>query len=195
MGLVSKIKNKLFIITMHSGNEKKKEEALRTRVAYLGEKSRIYSDSFGSEPYLLWIGSNVIVASGVKFIEHDASYYNAHRYAGESAPTQAEKMGAIILEDNCFVGAGSTILGGTKIGRNSVIAAGSIVHGIIPPGEVWGGVPAHRIMSMDEYADKVIRQKNWLPWMENNKYLELSEEQLILERKKYYFSILDKNIV
>ena len=50
-----------------------------------------------------------------------------------------EKMGAIIIEDNCFVGANSIILGGSKVGRDSIIAAGAVVHGIVPPGEVWGG--------------------------------------------------------
>lgn len=140
MGFVSKIKNRMFMTIMHSGNEKKKEKVLRKKIAHLGTNSKIFSDSFGAEPYLLWIGDNVIVASGVKFIEHDASYYNVHRYINRSAPIQGEKMGAIVVEDNCFIGAESIILGGTKIGKNSIIAAGSIVHGIIPPGEVWGGV-------------------------------------------------------
>lgn len=194
MGLISQLKNRIFIMTMHSGNEKKKKRVLEKKIAHLGNNSRVYSDSFGSEPYLLWIGDNVIVASGVKFIEHDASYYNAHRYVGEVAHPQGEKMGAIVLEDNCFIGAGSIILGGTKIGRDSLIAAGSVVHGIVPPGEVWGGVPAKKIMLMSDYAHKVIKQKKQLPWIQDERYKSLSDEQLIIERKKYYFSVLGKEI-
>ena len=194
MGLAQKIKNRMFMITMHSGDEKKKEKALREKIAFLGKRSRIFSDSFGAEPYLLWIGNDVIVASGVKFIEHDASYYNVHRYLDKNAVTQGEKMGAIVLEDNCFIGAGSTILGGTKIGKDSVIAACSMVHGVVPPGEVWGGVPARYIMTMEEYSNKVMIQKERLPWMIDNNFTSLSENELIEARKKYYFSILGKEV-
>lgn len=39
----------------------------------------------------------------------------------------------IIIEDNVFIGTMSVILGGSHIGRNSVISAGSIIRGYIPP--------------------------------------------------------------
>lgn len=137
--MINALKKRYFMYVIHSNNEKRKEKILRRHIAHLGSNSRIYSDQFGAEPYLLWIGNNVIVASGVRFIEHDASYYNMYRVLNEKADIKGEKMGAIILEDNCFVGAGSIVLGGTKIGENSVIAAGAVVHGIVPPNEVWGG--------------------------------------------------------
>lgn len=139
MSLVEKIRNRYFMFVMHSGNEDKKEKVLRKKLAFLGENSRVYSDQFGTEPWLLSIGNNVIVASGVMFIEHDASYYTAYRYMNKKFNVNTEKMGAIIIEDNCFVGANSIILGGSKVGRDSIIAAGAVVHGIVPPGEVWGG--------------------------------------------------------
>lgn len=139
MSIIQIIKNRWFLHIMHSENEKKKERMLRKRVAHIGENCRIYSDFLGAEPWLLWLGNDVIIASGVKFIEHDASYYTAYRFLGEKANPKNEKMGAIIVEDNCFIGANATILGGTKIGRDSIIAAGAVVHGTIPSGEVWGG--------------------------------------------------------
>lgn len=175
---------------MHSGNEVRKEKLLRERVAYLGERSRIYSDDFGAEPWLLSIGNDVIVASGVSFIEHDASYYTAFRYLGEKADVKGEKMGAIVVEDNCFIGAHSIILGGTLIGKNSIIAAGAVVHGVIPPGEVWGGVPAKFIMKVEDYAIYTRCNAQKLPWIIDNSWLPQDN----LERKhkiaEYYQSKL-----
>jgi len=42
----------------------------------------------------------------------------------------------------CFVGAGSIILAGAKLGRNSMVAAGSVVKGEHPPGRLLAGSPA-----------------------------------------------------
>ena len=49
---------------------------------------------------------------------------------------------------NVWTGAGCVILPGTVIGDNSVIAAGSVVRGTVPPGELWGGVPARKIKTI-----------------------------------------------
>lgn len=191
MGIKKKIEDKIFRYVMHSGNEKRKEQLLKRYIAHIGNGSRIYSDTFGSEPYLIWVGDNVIVASGVRFIEHDASYYTAYRYLKEEARVENEKMGAIILEDNCFVGAYSIILGGTKVGKNSIIAAGSVVHGIVPEGEVWGGIPAKFIMTIDEYAKKVKQNAEHLPWTSQS---NISKEILKEQRSRYYFSLLEKEM-
>ena len=40
------------------------------------------------------------------------------------------------------IGAGSTLLCGITVGRNSMIGAGSIVTKDIPAGEIWYGSPA-----------------------------------------------------
>ena len=38
---------------------------------------------------------------------------------------------------------------GARIGDNAVIAAGSVVRGEVPAGELWGGVPARRIKTIE----------------------------------------------
>ena len=48
----------------------------------------------------------------------------------------------VVLEDNVWLGMGSTVLKGVRIGKNSVIAAGSVVVRSIPPNVIAGGVPA-----------------------------------------------------
>lgn len=51
----------------------------------------------------------------------------------------------ISIEDGVWVGVGATVLGGVKVGRSSMIAAGSLVRTDVEPGCVVGGVPARVI--------------------------------------------------
>lgn len=59
-----------------------------------------------------------------------------------------ENRSGIDIGRNVWIGAGCVILPGTVIGDNSVIAAGSVVRGTVPAGELWGGVPARKIKSI-----------------------------------------------
>lgn len=60
-----------------------------------------------------------------------------------------ETRTGVILGDNVWVGANCTLLPGTRIGDSAVIAAGSVVRGEVPPGEIWGGVPARRLRAAE----------------------------------------------
>ena len=59
-----------------------------------------------------------------------------------------ESRCGVEIGKNVWTGASCVILPGTVIGDNSVIAAGSVVRGTIPPGELWGGVPARKIKTI-----------------------------------------------
>jgi acetyltransferase-like isoleucine patch superfamily enzyme len=60
------------------------------------------------------------------------------------------------LGDNVWVGAGCILLPGTRIGDNSVVAAGSVVNREIPPGEIWGGIPARKIKDLPDAAPETL---------------------------------------
>ncbi|GAH33449.1 unnamed protein product, partial [marine sediment metagenome] len=49
------------------------------------------------------------------------------------------------IGDNSWIGAGTTILDGAKIGRDSIIAAGSVVTEDVPEYTIYGGTPAKLI--------------------------------------------------
>ncbi|MFC2080677.1 acyltransferase [Bacteroidota bacterium] len=51
----------------------------------------------------------------------------------------------IIIEDDVWVGFGSIVLGGVKLGQGSIIAAGSVVTKDVDPYSIYGGVPAVKI--------------------------------------------------
>ena len=53
-----------------------------------------------------------------------------------------EPFAPVILEDDVWVGSRALILGGTRLGRGCVVAAGSVVQGEFPAGAVIAGKPA-----------------------------------------------------
>ena len=55
------------------------------------------------------------------------------------------RVGAIRIGAHSTVGARSTLLPGTKIGKNAEIAPGSSVFGRVPAGQLWAGSPAQRV--------------------------------------------------
>ncbi|PMO67495.1 hypothetical protein BCT05_06880 [Vibrio breoganii] len=52
------------------------------------------------------------------------------------------KQGAIVLEDDVWVGARSIILTGVRIGKGAVIGAGSVVTKDVQPNTIVAGNPA-----------------------------------------------------
>ncbi len=68
-----------------------------------------------------------------------------------------ETKSGIDIGSNVWIGAGCVLLPGTVIGDESVIAAGSVVRGIVPAGEIWGGVPARKLKTIGQ--DKVEQPK------------------------------------
>ncbi len=59
--------------------------------------------------------------------------------------------GKVVIEDNVFIGINTIILKGVRIGRDSIIGAGSVVTSDIPAGSVAAGNPCRVIMTIDQY--------------------------------------------
>lgn len=116
----------------------------------IGQNCRVMKGvSFGSEPYLIHIDDEVTISFGVSFITHDGATWVFRDI------NNIEKTGKIFIKKRAFIGANSTILPNVSVGRRAIVAAGSLVCKSIPDGEVWGGVPAKKIMSLNEYYQKV----------------------------------------
>jgi acetyltransferase-like isoleucine patch superfamily enzyme len=87
------------------------------------------------------IGNNVRIA-GRAFI---AGYPGHPLDAADRAaglPDHDDQTGDIIIEDNVWIATGVTILPNVRIGKRSIIAAGSIVTRDIPADVIAGGSPA-----------------------------------------------------
>lgn len=87
------------------------------------------------------IGNNVMIAS------HTCIIASSHVFADTERPMfdQGHLSKGILIEDDVWLGAGSKILDGVKIGKGSIIGAGSVVTGDIEPYSIAVGVPARTI--------------------------------------------------
>lgn len=99
----------------------------------------------GSFPWLVKIGNNVTLAPEVLVLTHDGSTKKILNFS---------KVGLVTIEDNVFVGAKTTILPNTFIGKNTIIGANSVVCGKIPENVVIAGNPAKVIMTLEEFKMK-----------------------------------------
>ncbi len=132
-------------------------EYLRKKGVKIGEACEIYkTSSFGSEPYLIELGNQVRVNSGVVFVTHDGGYWvlRDSRSGYGTEFEDADKFGRIVVKDNVHIGTNAIIMPGVTIGQNSIVACGAVVTHDVPPNSVWGGIPAREIESLKEYADK-----------------------------------------
>lgn len=137
---------------------------------------------WGSEPWLIQIGNHVLLSADIKFITHDASTF---LFRDTEEYKNVFKFAPIVIHDNCFIGMRATILSGVEIGTNSIVGAGSLVTRSIPPGEVWGGVPARFICTTKDFADKC--KKNRLPLDMEAYKKDMKSELLRVVRQKYSF--------
>lgn len=92
------------------------------------------------------IGNDVLIGPNVVLRASD------HRFDDLSRPmrTQGHTAGTIIIEDDVWLGANVTVVGGVRIGRGAVVAAGAVVTEDVPPNAIVGGVPARLIRLRDE---------------------------------------------
>ena len=119
-------------------------------------------ESFGLKKYkaeqvFRWISKNIKSFDEMSDLSKDLRLFLSDKY--EIIDIKLIKK--VTIGKNVFIGARSLIMPGTIIGDYSIIAAGSVVRGIIPEHSVWGGVPAKNICSVEEYANKHYLAKDY----------------------------------
>lgn len=103
--------------------------------------------TWGTEGERLQIGKYVSIASGVKFllggnhcIDTFSTYPFKVKVMGEKR--EAWTKGAIIIEDDVWIGTDAMILSGVIVGQGAVVAARSVVTRNVPPYAIVAGNPA-----------------------------------------------------
>ena len=142
---------------------------------------------FKSDNQLI-IGSCCSIADEVHFylagdhrMDTVSSYPFKKNILGQSAESLSK--GDIIVEDDVWIGSRVIVLSGVRIGRGSVVAAGSIVTKNIPPYSIVGGIPAKVIKRRfsEEMAEIV----------SNLNFDKLTKEKIYKNENELYTSILE----
>lgn len=131
----------------------------------------IYCVNFGSEPWLIKIGSKTWVTAGTCFVTHDGSI-TVVKNCPYKTKENLNRYGKIVIGDNCFIGIGCIIMPNVTIGDNSIIAAGSVVTQDVPPGSIVGGNPGRIIGTVKDFAKKVEAESLPLPSVWENQKIK-----------------------
>jgi len=108
----------------------------------IGENTKIEGHAY--IPPLSRIGKNVFIGPGAIL-------------TNDQYP-MCDKMTGVTIKDNAIIGARAVIKAGVTIGKNSVVAMGSIVERDVPENTVVMGSPATIRKTREEYDKK---QKEW----------------------------------
>jgi len=87
----------------------------------------------------LRLGNNVFVGPNVTFINDNFPHSKDY----------PEYFLQTFIEDGASIGAGATILGGIRVGKNSMVGAGSVLTKSIPDNELWVGNPARFVRKIE----------------------------------------------
>lgn len=101
-------------------------------------------------PWMITIGDHVRITEGVKILTHDYSWSVLKNYQG----CVLGASGVVEIGDNVFIGMNTIIERNVKIGDNVVVGAGSVVTKDCEPNAVYAGIPAKKIMDLDEFLEK-----------------------------------------
>ncbi len=108
-------------------------------VISIGENSRIHGSCIHAYQSVS-IGRRCLIAANCQIIDcngHELSFQNVENRVNTSSGSSP-----VVIEDDVWLGTGCIVLSGVRIGKGSVIAAGSVVVNDIPAMCIAGGNPA-----------------------------------------------------
>ena len=157
----------------------------------MGEHCFIQTNVVITDPPYVRLGSNVRL-SGCTLFGHDGSVNMLRRAFG----LKLEKVGKIDIRDNVFIGHQAIVMPGVTIGPNAIVAAGSVVTRDVPPGSIFGGIPARGIGRVDALVARLQDEMQTLPWRElflHNEYGAAPDEELQRMRIEHFFGAVARS--
>jgi acetyltransferase-like isoleucine patch superfamily enzyme len=94
------------------------------------------------------IGNNVLLASRIYISDHSHGEVNVDALKLPPNERNLISKGAVIIEDNVWIGEGACILPNVTIGKNSIIGANAVVTKSFPANSVIAGIPAKLIKTL-----------------------------------------------
>lgn len=123
--------------------------------------------SFGQN---VFVGNKVTIGNNVKVQNNVSVYDNVHLeddvfcgpsmvftnvYNPRSAVTRKDEYRDTLVKQGATLGANSTIICGTSIGKYAFIGAGAVVNKNVPDYALMVGVPARQIGWMSQYGEQL----------------------------------------
>lgn len=122
-------------------------------------KEEIKIGSFSS------IGQNVCIVDFNHSFERITSSFINNKIFKEKVSDEVLTKGAVVIEEDVWIGSNSIITAGVKLGRGSVIGAGSVVTKDIPMYSIAYGSPAVVVSKrFDDEKIKYLEELQWWNW-------------------------------
>ena len=99
------------------------------------------------------LGDNVRIAGRCLLLGYPGHPLDAKARAA-GFPETDDQVGNIILENDVWLATGVSVLAGVRIGKGSIVAAGSVVTKDLPANVLAAGVPAKVIRALDRPDEK-----------------------------------------
>lgn len=96
----------------------------------------------GTDYGLIELGHNVVISSNTRVLTHDYSATLALMALGVEVGADVANIRPVAIGDNSFIGTGSILMPGCRIGKNVIVGAGSVVRGEVPDNSIILGNPA-----------------------------------------------------
>ena len=134
---------------------------------YIGIRTEIWSMASVAIGNRVLIAHNVNIHDGTAHSLHPLERHEHFRHIIEKghplviSDLPGVHSAPVVIEDDVWISFGATILRGVRIGRGSVIAAGSVVTQDVPPGVLYRNqdspiiVPLNEFNSSDIWPDKI----------------------------------------
>lgn len=97
-----------------------------------GGKLCIGADVAFNRNIIIICRNNITIEDKVIFGPNVVIYDHDHKFGSKGIIAAEYTKDEVVIEEGCWIGANVTILKGTKIGKESVIGAGTTVKGTIP---------------------------------------------------------------
>ena len=120
-------------------------EGATSPVLRIGDRCSIGRANHVVAHHSIVIGDDVITGPSCYVTDQN------HVYADPDVPIarQWPAVDPVVVGDGSWIGAGAVILPGTRLGRNTVVGAGSVVRGTFPDHAVLAGIPAKVVRRYD----------------------------------------------
>jgi acetyltransferase-like isoleucine patch superfamily enzyme len=151
MNSLKRIWESFFKLIMLKVSDEQRIKYLRKLGIKIGEKCRVRTMKFSTEPYLIEIGNHVAVAANTEFITHDGATWCFENELDGGVFCK------ITIGNNVFIGINCILLSNTSIGDNCIIGAGSVVRGHFPENSIICGNPA-QVISKTSIQRMLFRQ-------------------------------------